>query len=170
MVRSVYWKHIEDGKLPRNSPAAVYLLYSIDVGHDTVHTPDLQDWDTVENFLSQDQYSWIVKACGFIDSVVDLMSSLFRFCFKYFYTAKNVHHRLVNGKGFLEKTSLEYFELHRSENAVLMLSSFIEAHEYTQRKIPYFLGEEELTETSEEVCSPRNLHLYVILLIVHCKE
>jgi len=39
VVKSVYWRHIDAGKLPRNSHAAVALLYSIDVGHDTVHTP-----------------------------------------------------------------------------------------------------------------------------------
>jgi hypothetical protein len=32
-----------------------------------------------------------------------------------------------------------------------VLASFIEAHEYAQKKIPYYLGEEEETDTPEEV-------------------
>jgi hypothetical protein len=32
-----------------------------------------------------------------------------------------------------------------------MLASLIEAHEYAQKKIPYYLGEEEEADTPEEV-------------------
>jgi hypothetical protein len=33
IVRSAYWKQIEEGTLPRNSIVAVTLLYSVDVGN-----------------------------------------------------------------------------------------------------------------------------------------
>ena len=44
-MRQLYWQYIKEGKLPRNSRAATILLYSIDIGLDTVNTPGLQDWD-----------------------------------------------------------------------------------------------------------------------------
>jgi len=145
MCRSTYWRHIDEGKLPRNSTAAVNLLYSIDVAEDTVNTPGLQDWDTIDFFLSRDRYAWIINLCTWIDF---LWTS-----FIFVLTCRFVSHntRPYNSKGFLETYFLEYFEWQRSENAVYMLASFIEAHEYAQKKIPYYLGEEEEADTPEEV-------------------
>lgn len=49
VVRHIYWEHIREGKIPRDSNAATALLYSVDVGMDTVNTPGLQDWERVFN-------------------------------------------------------------------------------------------------------------------------
>jgi NhaP-type Na+/H+ or K+/H+ antiporter len=60
VVRHSYWRQIKEGKLPRKSPAAMLLLYSIDIGFDTVHTPGLQDWDQLNTAanINQASRSW----------------------------------------------------------------------------------------------------------------
>jgi hypothetical protein len=143
MVTSVYWKHIKDGKLRRNSTAAHVLLYSVDVGKDTAHIPGLQDWDAVERFLSPDRYSWLIKICSSIDWAIDFCRSK---------------------KGVLQKAVSDYLNSHRLENSVLMLSSFIEAHEYAQCGIPLYLGEEEMAlDTPEQVSETyRRLQIFTL--------
>jgi hypothetical protein len=49
--RNNLWKQMEEGTLWRNSRTALSLLYSIDVGLDSSHTPGHQDWDALKSSL-----------------------------------------------------------------------------------------------------------------------
>ena len=51
IVRHIYWEHIREGKIPRDSSAAMALLFSIDTAMDSIRSPGLQDWNQVFYFL-----------------------------------------------------------------------------------------------------------------------
>eukprot|EP01041_Mallomonas_annulata_P003036 gene3036-5952_t len=152
VVRAVYWKHIEEGKLPRNSASALALLYSIDVGHDTVHTPGLQDWDALQPSLTLSAYMWLLYIANIFDMIISCVYMIPNLRCSHFTSnvPSNATSTSTSGySGFFHRTLSSLIELRRQENGVYILSSFIEAHEYAQEKIPYYLGEEEGIDTPE---------------------
>jgi hypothetical protein len=120
VVRKYYFNQISTGKLPRGSNAALALLNSIDVGLETCHTPGLQDWDAVKHTNST--YQSIIMS----DTLSSIMSYL-----------------------YLE-SYLVYLRDSHTVDLIHMCLSFIEAHEYAQKKVPYYLGPEEYVNTPEE--------------------
>lgn len=162
MVRSVYWRNIKDGKLPRNSTAAALLLYSVELGQDFTQTEGFRDWDAIEQSLSPDRYSWIVNFCSGIDSALELVVLFFGFCCRYS-TEKSGEQQTscCSRKGLLQKASCEYFEWYRLEKSVIMLSNYIEAHEYAQRTISNYLDEEDIVDAQEEVSKDNFVFKYV---------
>eukprot|EP01039_Chlorochromonas_danica_P001449 gene1449-1574_t len=134
VLRVNYWKHIQSGRLPRNSHAARALLNSIDVGMDTIHTPGLQDWDAICDDISR-------LTQGEQLPVVDNVA-------------------LSESGNLIEQNSAQDVQIdlydhdilksYQDSQLVYMLSSFIEAHEHAQLKIPFYLGESEVIDTPEE--------------------
>lgn len=71
IVRVSYWKHIEEGKLPRLSHSAQFLLFSIDVGLDDVTSENaLNDWTCIEKDL--DSTPLYIKVLVFLERVTPL--------------------------------------------------------------------------------------------------
>lgn len=108
IVRAKYRTDIQEGTLPRYSHCALFLLYSIDVGLDLVHSalPGLQDWTTLEQELDKEQpLTWALYCVG-----------------RWFNS-----HIVLN---FLLR-----LEARKIKRAVYLLTSFIAAHEYAQTKL-----------------------------------
>ena len=107
------------------------------MGHDTVHTPGLQDWDALQPALHPASYRWILTATSFLDR----LRSLCLTCMATF--------RCIPSKfepKYITKKVEEVLEYKLLERKLYILSSFIEAHSHAQRKIPFYLGEEEVRE------------------------
>jgi len=68
VLRKCYHRHIEEGRLPRGSRAALALLNSIDVGLEQSNTDGLQDWDAVQRALDS-----IRRARGWVAFVQSTM-------------------------------------------------------------------------------------------------
>ena len=66
IVRVRYWHHIEEGKLPRLSYSAQYLLYSIDVALDEPHSA-LCDWSTLYEGMESSQ-KYLLDILIFLDT------------------------------------------------------------------------------------------------------
>jgi hypothetical protein len=127
--RRSYLRQIREGRIPRGSLAALTLLESVDVGHDTCHTPGLQDWDFINKHLQEPFYVTMVKkACE--------------------YSRDRFGGRFSQLLGC--ESILRWIEDHAVAYRVIIITSFLEAHRFAQQQIPYYLGEEEWAESPEE--------------------
>eukprot|EP01038_Epipyxis_sp_PR26KG_P010392 gene10392-13958_t len=114
IVRVKYWHNIEGGKLPRLSHSAQFLLYSVDVGLDSVKEEyGAQDWLCIEKEL--DYKSMAIEFLSFIDTNIPICPC--------YWTSQTL------GK----------LEARRDKRAVYILTSFIDSHEHAQKKIHGFL-------------------------------
>ena len=128
VLRKCYHRHVQQGRLPRGSQAALALLNSIDIGMETVHTDGLQDWDAVQNSLKG------------IDRWTTWNAHLRTFCGRYCHCQE----------GSFVLTLLLENQSVRDADKIYILTSFIDAHSYAQQHIPYYLGEEVGISTPEE--------------------
>lgn len=129
IVRVKYWHDIEAGKLPRLSHSAQFLLFSIDVGLDSVNgLTGLQDWDCIERSLNS--LPLAIRVLMFVERITPV----------WFTGVSRLLGRL---------------EARREKRAVYMLTSFIDAHEHAQRKMHSYVGTEEdgdeFPQTPEEI-------------------
>lgn len=168
VVRVNYWHQINSGRLNRKSVVALTLLSSIDIALEAA-LPGLQDW----------QYILKVKAEIFRDVLLAYQST--------HVTLNDVDGGSKNFEAMLaadpnepsvspalSTTSIsttataattiskkEEFErdlrAYHSSQAVYLLTSFIEAQRYAQKKIPSYLGE-GLSKTPEAVLVIRESH------------
>ena len=163
VVRVSYWRQINSGKLPRKSSAALILLNSIDVALETTHTPGLQDWDEIETHY---RALWSKQT----DSVAESISEA---------AAHGAHHAIpagsehgtVNVQNMRRRSSTgsnlgsyqgvyngddkntmiaKSLKDYREAQVVYLLTTFIDAHQYAQKRIPYYLGDTETIDTPEE--------------------
>ena len=121
MVRVSYWHDIEQGKLPRKSKSAKFLLYSIEVGQEDAMKGDDgggSDWRCIEDKLNSTPHE--IKLLTMIENFIPST---------YFY---GFHSRYLNK-----------LECNREERHVYMVTSFISAHEHAQRKLHDFIKVEE---------------------------
>ena len=121
MVRVSYWHDIEQGKLPRKSKSAKFLLYSIEVGQEDAMKGDDgggSDWRCIEDKLNSTPHE--IKLLTMIENYIPST---------YFY---GFHSRYLNK-----------LECNREERHVYMVTSFISAHEHAQRKLHDFIKVEE---------------------------
>lgn len=120
MVRVSYWHDIEQGKLPRKSKSAKFLLYSIEVGQEDAIKEDGggSDWRCIEDKLNSTPHE--IKLLTMIENIIPST---------YFY---GFHSRYLNK-----------LECNREERHVYMVTSFISAHEHAQRKLHDFIKVEE---------------------------
>lgn len=125
IVRVKYWHYIHDGKLPRLSFSAQFLLYSIDVGLDNAHKSiELynencfsEDWVCIENEIQSNE-KYILATLAFFDKMFLSRLTHFRYWFGW-------------------------VKARKEKRIVYMLTSFIEAHEHAQKKIHDFVGQSE---------------------------
>ena len=127
VLRKCFHRHIQQGRLPRGSHAALVLLNSIDIGLQTVHTAGLQDWDAVQQSINS------------IDRTSQLLANVVCWLQKW-----------GCGEGTFLCTVLLENQSILDSNKIYILTSFIDAHTYAQQHIPYYLGEEEGISTPEE--------------------
>lgn len=157
VLRTAYWKHIEEGKLPRGSSAALLLIGSVDFGYDMAHKTGLQDWEYILPFL-QSPSKILLFLAGWVD----------------YFSYHVVNFLLSIGINYFpEPTELEddVIEWHQG-NCMYVLASMIEAHEYAQKTILYYLGEKDKVRVAIR-CRNNVLHfihfVYVIYGHVDCR-
>ena len=143
VLRSNYWKHIEDGKLPRKGIEAILLLFSVDFAKDFVQDFSqmsnakengacMSDWNYIEGFLNAPKW-WLLLIAQCVDWLLEKFSV---FVYKCALTS-HVDHFATN------MTSAVY---HRhEENSIYILGSFIDSHQLALRTIPFYLSEEEVS-------------------------
>lgn len=106
IVRTRYWKDIQQGRLPRYSPTSLFLLYSIDVGLDGAMIPDTQDWTAIQEELDTNKmHTWLLYWIGRT------------------FTSSRILNLLLKQ------------DANRIKTAVYILTSFIAAHEHAQAKL-----------------------------------
>jgi len=120
MVRVSYWHDIEQGKLPRKSKSAKFLLYSIEVGQEEAGKEygGGSDWRCIEDKLNSTPHE--IKLLTMIENNIP----------SYYFNG--FHSRYLNK-----------LECNREERHVYMVTSFIAAHEHAQRKLHDFIKVEE---------------------------
>ena len=93
IVRVRYWHHIQEGKLPRLSFSAQFLLYSIDVALDDVYNkknPDScsVDWDCVEDAILKNE-NFILQVLSFLDRNSPSWLTRFRYLYGWINARRN---------------------------------------------------------------------------------
>jgi hypothetical protein len=154
VIRKCYWRHIRSGRIPRGSYAAFVLLNSIDVGLDTAHTPDLQDWDAIEPIVAGSiNNTNNADADGIVgpNPVDPVPNETWCLCTCWCWVCKLLQDRWARN---------------RTTNTWYILTSFIAAHKYAQRKIPLYLGEEAFIDSPEEVSHLMRTTSHILLYVV----
>mmetsp|Transcript_2893 Transcript_2893/g.4440 ORF Transcript_2893/g.4440 Transcript_2893/m.4440 type:complete len:1037 (-) Transcript_2893:411-3521(-) len=159
VVRVSYWRQINSGKLPRKSSAALILLNSIDVALETTDTPGLQDWDVIEAhyralFQSQTNYRDPLNQAAHELGAFHEDNNSTATNERTQRTLKRARSRASIGVyqhesatvGTIAKSLKDY----REAQIVYLLTTFIDAHHYAQKRIPYYLGDTETIDTPEE--------------------
>eukprot|EP00607_Mallomonas_marina_P011087 CAMPEP_0182424830 /NCGR_PEP_ID=MMETSP1167-20130531/11091_1 /TAXON_ID=2988 /ORGANISM="Mallomonas Sp, Strain CCMP3275" /LENGTH=463 /DNA_ID=CAMNT_0024604933 /DNA_START=502 /DNA_END=1893 /DNA_ORIENTATION=+ len=91
VVRMVYWKLIDEGKLPRNSSAALALLYSVDFAQDAANSPNgLQDWDALQPALNHT--SILLRILLFIAYFADCFVMIINTCSCFTRSRRRLRH------------------------------------------------------------------------------
>lgn len=138
VLRSSYWKLIEEGKIPRASPVALNLLTSVDIAQDDVQNPGLHDWDYLKPKLCCPHVG-----TGFVANTVDWMSLKFENFLKTI--------RVLPAESrFRTSWGPHALEWHDSY-AINTLAAVIAAHLRAQRLVKYYLGESAELNTPEEL-------------------
>jgi hypothetical protein len=84
IVRVQYWRHISDGKIPRQSFSSKFLLHSIDIALNTcsngLQTLEgcSEDWFCVEEAINADE-SLFISVLAFLDSITPEWFTQFRY-------------------------------------------------------------------------------------------
>jgi NhaP-type Na+/H+ or K+/H+ antiporter len=126
ILRGEYWRQIEEGMLPRHSDAARALLQALDVAVDDAREGHpLDDWSPLRIERSLEGKSWAERALVWADRVLPDHVRIDDYLFF------RVFHR-------------------RTERAVVVATSFLEAHAGAERKLAAFLGEGTDIDTPEE--------------------
>ena len=135
VVRSAYWKQIEEGTLPRNSLVAVTLLYSVDVGIEFAHIPGHQDWSALEPTLKKRSYDWVKRVFYPVDGMI------WGFLKAWSFLTRQPMIQLTP----VAVAVVDMLEWYQDAYAVSLLTNFIAAHRYAQIKAPQYLGETEVS-------------------------
>lgn len=164
VVRVSYWRQINSGKLPRKSSAALILLNSIDVALETTDTPGLQDWDEIvahhkalfDNLTKNDpvaaaaahatdHYPTDSSASAATGGASGATTPRRR-------ASRGSVNMSLQGVYDADKTTLisKALKDYREAQIVYLLTTFIDAHQYAQKRIPYYLGDTETIDTPEE--------------------
>lgn len=157
LVKAVYWQSIEEGRLPRHSSAALTLLYSIDVAHETHDEPGLGDWLALLEELvrpsSLYHFKYLTALLDKICSLLCLCSSVLC-CFFRRRTGKASVHSGWETR-FLTRSLLNYLDLKRDEHAVHILCAYVQAHESIQRKLPQYFEDVASQELAQILVESR---------------
>ncbi|RYY84561.1 hypothetical protein EON63_08990, partial [archaeon] len=115
IVRVRYWQFIEEGRLPRLSFSAQFLLYTIEKGLDEVeHEGGVRDWRCIQKEISNTpMYESLLR------NYITCMPSCLT----------------INAS-----KTLGWMESRNEKREVYMISAFIDAHTHAQKKIHRFLG------------------------------
>jgi hypothetical protein len=111
VVRARYQDSIESGKIGSSSASSKMLLHSLDVAMDYIHEK-LADWEVIEQKLHPNQV--LVQIASRMDS--------FFYCFGLY-------------SGLVSRLDAYYERI-----AMYVLMNFIDAHEYAQSRVHFFLG------------------------------
>eukprot|EP00933_Yihiella_yeosuensis_P029720 TRINITY_DN23353_c0_g1_i1.p1 TRINITY_DN23353_c0_g1~~TRINITY_DN23353_c0_g1_i1.p1 ORF type:complete len:814 (-),score=89.90 TRINITY_DN23353_c0_g1_i1:507-2657(-) len=127
IVRSKYWELMQDGKLPKTSPATLKLLDSVVAALNDLNCP-LHDWK-----LLRKSVQWVEG--GIVDRILWILDAILP--------------QSVNWGNELHY----YFKVKNQQSCYHAVVSFITAHLYAQDKIAEFFnrGDGGAPETPEEV-------------------
>ena len=130
IIRSYYWRLMEDGYLPRKNIAFTVLLYSIEFAMEHSGS-SLRDWDIIENFLSIYSSPLLMDVARVMDYIISSVSF-----------------------GKIQTHFQDTLEWSISDTQIYVLTSFVRAHENAQDIIP-----ESIIDGSEETPEKRRMLL-----------
>lgn len=114
-VRAKYWQYIDEGKLPRRSYSAQFLLHTIEVALDDIENQEkFSDWETLKEILTSKPLEV---------HILHVLYHTLPSCFT----------------PFIQKLLLKVTSRH-DKRCVYMLSAFIKAHTFAYKKIHSFLS------------------------------
>ena len=140
IVRVKYWKLIEGGKLPRQNASTQFLLYSVDVGLDLAHMAQNKTILEMEMEMEEDENHDGLGDWHVIEKEIDHIP----FGQRVLQFLENCLPSRCGGD--VAGNLMEAREQKAEDNAVYMLTAFIEAHEHAQKKIHSFVGVEPYSE------------------------
>lgn len=111
VVKARYYQSLHHGKIGTSSSASKLLLHAVDMAYDDVHD-HLSDWEAIEDTLIPNFV--VLKLCQWTDD-------LFFYCGLY---------------PGLVSTHDAYYE----RIAIYVVTNFIDAHEFAQSRMNFFLG------------------------------
>ena len=121
VVRVSYKHQINSGKLPRNASCVLVLLNSVEAALEHVNTPGMFDWTIIEQ-----KYR------------------------RYLLTEEEESERGFGMEREARDRFAQQMRDYRDAQVIYLLTSFIEAHNYAQKRIPNYLGETYSIDTPEE--------------------
>lgn len=157
VLRVNYFKQINSDKLPRKSFAAIILLNSIDISSNATITPDDKLNDLMIILNSHYYLKKLYQGKPKDEEIPDVDTDR---------PASHKHALLHNRSHFHNDYSVHL------QTAVMVLIAYIEAHEFAQSRIAFYLGEHDGIDTPEEdivINESRNFVLLAkkILLTIH---
>lgn len=111
VVKARYYQSLHHGKIGTSSSASKLLLHAVDMAYDDVHS-HLSDWEAIEETLIPNFV--VLKTCQWADD---------------FFYLFNIYSGLVSSHD-------AYYE----RIAIYVVTNFIDAHEYAQSRMSFFLG------------------------------
>jgi NhaP-type Na+/H+ or K+/H+ antiporter len=127
VVKARYYQSLHHGKIGTSSSASKMLLHAVDMAYDDVHD-HLSDWEAIEETLVPNVL--VLKLCQWIDD---------------FFYLFNLYPGLVS-------THDAYYE----RIAIYVVTNFIDAHEFAQGRMNFFLGG-PLLGTDYDIAQPEQM-------------
>lgn len=141
--------------MPRKSHVSLILLNSIDYALETTHDEGLHDWAFITKRHTYLLFDLLAQAgLDADDWRMREEIRVYRRCYQWFdsfqsgYSASNTSD--TSDQSTVDSQAARSATDYRHAQAVYLLHGFVEAHEYAQRKIPFYLGETEGIDTPEE--------------------
>jgi len=135
VVRVSYKQQINSGKLPRNATCVLVLLNSVEAALERVDETGMHDWEMIERKY-QSYFVAEKDRFFFPETLASPREREFSRVPPVDTTAQDHLSRLVQD--------------FRDAQVIYLLTSFIDAHHYAQKRIPYYLGETYSIDTPEE--------------------
>lgn len=137
LVRAAYWKQIEEGSLKKGSYAAISLLYALDIRLDHLDDKESHDLKFLEPSFKKQVHHHVHQLLVPIDYIVSACYSVFNSI-----SGSNFNPPVLSS---MVENEIQYYH---DEYVVSVLTNYISAHKYSQRKAPKFLGS-QITKTDQ---------------------
>jgi len=137
LVRAAYWKQIEEGSLKKGSYSAISLLYALDIRLDHLDDDESHDFKFLEPSFEKQPHQKVHLLFTPVDYVVNFFTNAYNLI-----TGSTLEPPVISS---LVESEIDYYH---DEYVISVLTNYISAHKYSQKKAPKFLGQ-EITDTPE---------------------
>ena len=131
LVRAAYWKQVEEGSLKKGSYSAISLLYALDIRLDHLDDDESHDFKFLEPSFEKQTHHRVHVLLIPLDYIV-----------AFFYNAYNSMTGSSLEAPVVSKLVESEMDYYHDEYVVSVLTNYISAHKYSQRKAPHFLGDD----------------------------